>query len=89
MEMMSSLPPDPDVGWSLQGTMMSMVGAATGDDTCDDTGDDTGELEPEDTLLSDLPHPVSHTTSNCNVKRGVEHTKSGDRRKAKHTLDKT
>ena len=60
-----------------------------GDDPGDDTGDDTRELEPEDTLLSDLPHPVSHTTSNCYVKRGVEQTESGDRRKEKHTLDKT
>ena len=55
----------------------------------DDVDDEGGELEPEDTLLSDLPHLVFHTTSDCSVKRGVEHTKSGDRRKAKHTLDKT
>ena len=69
--------------------MMKMTGE---DEVGDEDGegvegvDDEGELEPEDTLLSDLPHLVFHTIGNCSVKRGVEHTKVGDRKNAKtHT----
>ena len=64
-----------------------MMMTAGEDDDDDEGGDEEDvELEPEDTLLSDLPHVVFHTTSNCSMKRGVEHTKVGDRKNAKtHT----